>query len=227
MNNTMKRTYENVLVTCTHGECCPDGQVTIHRLICPNCENVIWVVGDDIIAEKPTEEWSTPDLKWEGTLTMRSHKCTCPDCNFTFESGDKCWVCGKGTSFYHLGDTIFTEEQFKEMMEKKLNKCLVSKKEYINNFDEARRKNQKKNELSIELNKVQNEARNRLDELKILEAERDSIIEAANRYNGDRLPTEFKTKMEESIAKFKEWESIMQTLRTRAENIKKEMNSIL
>jgi len=145
----MGATYENVLVTCINGECCPDGQVTFHRLICPNCENVIWIVDGGDLAEKPTEEWSMPDLKWEGTLNMRSHKCTCPDCNFVFESGDKCWVCGKGTSFYHMGDAVFTEEQFNEMMEKKLNKCLVSKAEYINNFNQARRKREK-SEISIE-----------------------------------------------------------------------------
>jgi len=223
----MKRTYENVLVTCTKGECCSDGQTAIHRLICPVCENVIWIVSDEITAEKSTEEWSTPDLKWKGTLAMHSHKCICPDCGFVFESGDKCWVCGKGISFYHLGDAVFTEEQFNEMMEKKLNKCLVSKVEYINNFNEARKKSNKKNELSIELDKVQNEARVKLDELKKLEAERDSIIEAANKYDGDRLPLEFKTQMQQSIAKFKKWESIMQALRIRADNIKKEIDSII
>jgi len=222
----MNRTYENVLVTCSHGECCPDGQVTIHRLICPICENVIWIVGDEVIAEKPTEEWSTPELKWEGTLTMRSHKCTCPDCNFIFENGDKCWVCGKGTSFYHLGDAVFTEEQFQEMMSKKLNKCLVSKAEYINNFNEARKQSERKNELSIELNKVQDEVRNKLDELKIFEAERDSIIETAKKYNGSPLPNEIQAQMQESLEKFKKWNSIMQALRIQADNIKKAIDLI-
>jgi hypothetical protein len=69
------------------------------------------------------------------------------------------------------------------------------------------------------LNKVQDEAHRKLDELKILEAERDSIIEVANKFEGDKLPIEFKTKMQENIAKFEEWNTKMQSLRIKSEKI--------
>jgi len=222
----MSITYENVLVTCSHGECCSDGQIVFHRLICPICENVIWIVGDEVLAEKPTEEWSTPDLKWEGTLTMRSHKCTCPDCGFVFESGNKCWVCGKGISFYHLGDAVFTEEQFQEMMEKKLNKCLVSKTEYIKNFNKARKQSEKKSELSIEMKIVTDEISAKIEEYKILKNERNLLVEAAKNYDMNSLPNELRTRILENIEKFKEWELRIQFLNNRHDEIKNEMNSI-
>ena len=130
----MGRKYENVMVTCSHGECCPAGQMAFHRLICPVCENVIWIVGDEIVAEKPTEEWSTPDFKWESTLSMRSHTCVCPDCHFVINSGDKCLICDKGVSFYHSGDAVFTEDQFQEMLNRRMNKCLIPRAEYIRQF---------------------------------------------------------------------------------------------
>jgi len=133
----MSKTYENVLVTCCDGDCCPKGKFFVHRLICPECENVIWIVDDEIIDEKPTEEWSTKELKWEGTLAMHTHTCTCPDCGFVFANGDKCSICGKGTTFYHFGDYVFNEEGFIEMMKTKRNKCLIPREEYIRQFKEA------------------------------------------------------------------------------------------
>jgi len=36
--------WQNVLVTCSHGDCCEPGTVVFHRLICPECENVVWKV---------------------------------------------------------------------------------------------------------------------------------------------------------------------------------------
>jgi hypothetical protein len=105
-----------------------------HRLICPVCENVIWIVDGEIITEKSTEEWSTSDLKWEGNLTMRSHTCSCPDCAFVFKNGDKCTICEKGVSFYQGGDAAFSEADFREMMNRRMNKCLIPRAEYIRQF---------------------------------------------------------------------------------------------
>ena len=130
----MNRRYENVMVTCSHGDCCPLGQMCHHRLICPVCENVIWIVDDEVITEKPTEEWSTPEVKFEGNLAMRSRTCSCPDCNFVFKSGDKCAICEKGISFYAVGDMVFPEADFQEMMRRKMNKCLIPRAEYIRQF---------------------------------------------------------------------------------------------
>ena len=47
---------------------------TVHRLICPICENVIWIVDDKVLGVQPTEKLSTPGLELEGTIAIRSHK---------------------------------------------------------------------------------------------------------------------------------------------------------
>ena len=207
----MNTTYENVLVTCMSGECCPSGTyMIIHRLICPDCENVIWVVSDEILSED--------------TLTMSSYKCDCPDCGFVFKSGDKCWVCGKGTSFYHSGDAVFTEGRYQEIMERKLNKCLISKAEYIENFIEVRKQSEK-NELSTKLKAVKDEISIKIEEYKNLEVERDLLAKDTKNYDADSLPNEMRKRILDSIEKFKEWESRIKVLNSQYDEIKEKMEA--
>ena len=222
----MAITYENVLVTCVDGSCSPQGQFMIHRLICPECENVIWIVGDETLVEKPAEELSIPDVKVEGNLTLHSHKCTCPDCGFVFNSGDKCHICGTGTSFYHLGDATFTYEEFQEMMAKKMNKCLVSREEYISNFKAHVNKITRIKELEAELTKIANEIRIKFEEKAILDAEKQTIIESAQNYEGHSLPIDLEVKMQISIDKYKQLDSDMKYLTETYESLKQELKAI-
>ena len=120
--------WQNVLVTCSHGDCCEPGAMIFHRLICPDCENVVWKVTQ------------TRDEKYP---MMTSTEAVCPDCGFTFHSGDKCLICKKGASFYHMSDYTFPDEDFVQFHKEGKNKCLVSREEYILQFKAAYKREDK------------------------------------------------------------------------------------
>jgi len=136
----MKKTYENVWVTCMHGNCCAEEGYVTHPLICPVCENVIWIVAEEIIDKQPIEEWSTPELKCEGTLAMRTIECICPDCDYVYRTGSKCLICGNGYSCYYTSDYVFSKDEFDEMVKAHKNKLSISREVYIKQFREKMKK---------------------------------------------------------------------------------------
>jgi len=108
--------WQNVMVTCSHGHCCEPGSITQHRLICPVCENVVWKVIQYRDGENPM---------------FVSTKAACADCDFVFQSGEKCLICEKGTSFYQMSDYTFPDDDFVQFHKEGKNKSLIPRAEYI------------------------------------------------------------------------------------------------
>ena len=73
------------------------------------------------------------------------------------------------------------------------------------------------------MNKIQEKAKEGLDELKIMDAEREFIIETAKKYDENSFPNELRVQMQEHLEKYKKWNRLMQNLRVQSDTIKKEI----
>ena len=80
-----------------------------------------------------------------------------------------------------------------------------------------------KQQLINEMIKVQVEIHNALDELKLLDAEKISLLSMAREHGVD-LPAELQTKMQVSLDKMKEWSGKLRSLRIRSDELKSKMD---
>ena len=82
--------------------------------------------------------------------------------------------------------------------------------------------------LLAELSNIPEEVRKGLEELKVLRAEKDSLIEVAKKYKEDSpLPSEIQIQMCENLEKMKVWNSKMKSLRIRSDELKAEIDKIV
>ena len=76
------------------------------------------------------------------------------------------------------------------------------------------------NALRAQLKRQQDDIHKGLEEVKILDAEKESLIKQAKKYKDEPLPADIRTLMNKSLEKIRQWNSNMKNLRNQSDVLK-------